>query len=123
MFIPSKKYLEQLKETQTSPAEKVYLKNMHLIVAEEIAAEVFPETDFVYLSYKADIHRLFIASFKDDVFRKLHEPAMQMLKQRGEQKERSIALHEILIDHDLSSEDRRLEYEIRTNRKMLVIQF
>lgn len=123
MFIPSKKFIESLTESQIKQTEKVYLKNMHLIVAQDVVDDVFPETDFVYLSYKADIKRLFMASFKDEVFRKLHEPAMQMLKQRGDLKEKSIALHEILIDNDLATEDRTVEYEIRQNRKMLVIQF
>ncbi|MDX2302468.1 MAG: hypothetical protein NW226_06685 [Microscillaceae bacterium] len=123
MFIPPKKYLDHFKENSPVEVRQVYLKNMHLIVADEVAKEVFSEANFVYLSYKADIRRLFLVSFQDEVFRKLHEPSMQMLKQRGELPEKSIALHEILIDHDLSQEDRPLEYEIREGRKMLVIQF
>ncbi|HAI76669.1 MAG TPA: hypothetical protein DCM08_10520 [Microscillaceae bacterium] len=125
MFIPPRKYLDQLKENQASDETtgQVFLKNNHLIVPNEIAEAVFGEVDFVYLSFKPDVQRLFVVSFHDEVFRKLHEPTMQMLKKRGELPERSIALHEVLIDNDLAQTDRILAHEVRNQRKMLVIQF
>lgn len=123
MFIPPKKYLTQLAEEKNATIGKVYLKNTHLIIADEIANEIFENVNHVYISYKPDIKRLFIVPNSDEVFRKLHDPSQQMIKERTHQNEKSIALQEILIDNELANTDRNMEYEIRGNKKMLVIQF
>jgi hypothetical protein len=123
MFIPPKKHIEQLKQTVETQDSKVYLKNNHLMVADEIADSLFSDSLYVYLSFKTDIKKLFLVSNSNEVFRKLHDPSMQMLKSRITQKEKSISLQEILIDNDLNGNDRVLDYEIRDTMKMLVIQF
>jgi aspartyl-tRNA synthetase len=125
MFIPPKKYLDKLAEekSQDLPKGKIFLKNSHLHISMEIADMLFDTAHHVYISYKPDVRRLFIVPNTDEVFRKLHEPSQQMLKDLPQNNHKSIALHEILIDNDLSDENRDLEYEIREKKQMLVIQF
>ncbi|TAF63544.1 MAG: hypothetical protein EAZ55_13195 [Cytophagales bacterium] len=121
MFIPPAKYIDQLREQNNENIPKVYLKNDHIILHKTIADALFGESPFVYIAYQVAIKKLFIVSYTDEVFKKLHQPAMQMLKQRGENPEKSISIRETLIDNEIPNEDRTLEYEIREKRKMLVI--
>ena len=125
MFIPPKKYLDKLTEEKQQEKDlgKVFLKNSHLIIANEIAENLFCNVHHVYVSFKPDVKRLFIVPNTDEVFRKLHDPAQQMLKDLPQNRCKSIALHETLIDNDLAGIDRVLEYEIREKKQMLVIQF
>jgi hypothetical protein len=125
MFIPPKKYLDKLVEdkTQEPPKGKIFLKNSHLIILNEIAENLFCNVHHVYVSYKPDVRRLFIVPNTDEVFRKLHDPSQQMLKDLPQTNCKSIAMHEVLIDNELADNDRDLEYEIREKKQMLVIQF
>jgi len=125
MFIPPNKYLDKLveKKQQEKDLGKIFLKNNHLIIANEIVESLFSNVHHVYVSFKPDVKRLFIVPNTDEVFRKLHDPAQQMLKDLPQKNSKSIALHEVLIDNDLADIDRALEYEIREKKQMLVIQF
>jgi hypothetical protein len=125
MFIPPNKYLDKLveKKQQEKDLGKIFLKNNHLIIANEIVENLFSNVHHVYVSFKPDVKRLFIVPNTDEVFRKLHDPAQQMLKDLPQKNSKSIALHEVLIDNDLADIDRALEYEIREKKQMLVIQF
>ncbi len=125
MFIPPNKYLDKLveKKQQEKDLGKIFLKSNHLIIANEIAENLFNNVHHVYVSFKPDVKRLFIVPNTDEVFRKLHDPAQQMLKDLPQKNSKSIALHEVLIDNDLADIDRALEYEIREKKQMLVIQF
>lgn len=126
MFIPPKKYLDKLAEEKAqeqTPSGKVFLKNSHLIILNELAESLFVGVHHVYVSYKPDVKRLFIVPNTDEVFRKLHDPSQQMLKDLPQNDCKSIAIREILIDNDLDEHDRDLDYEIREKKNMLVIQF
>ncbi|SFE49661.1 hypothetical protein [Thermoflexibacter ruber] len=125
MFIPPNKYLDKLVEQKQQEKDlgKVFLKNSHLVIANEITEILFSNVHHVFVSFKSDIKRLFIVPNTDEVFRKLHDPAQQMLKDLPQNNCKSVALHEILIDNDLADIDRTLEYEIREKKQMLVVQF
>jgi hypothetical protein len=122
MFIPPKKYIDQL-ASQPAVSGNVRLQNSYLILDREVAALIFEETANVYVSYRADVQKLFVVPSHDEVFRKMHNPALLMLKDKTSQGDKSIALHEILLDNDLNAQDRSLDYEIRETRKMLVVLF
>ena len=121
MFIPPKKHIDQFAD-QPSPMGKVRLQNSYLVLDKAVAELIFSHVTNVYVSYRAEVKKVFVVSSEDEIFRKLHSPALLMLKDKSSQGDKSIALHETLIDYELDSTDRSLSYEIREEKKMLVVQ-
>ncbi len=110
MFIPPQK----LKETLASSAEtgsKVRLQASHLHIDHEVVTEIFGEEHNVYMVYYPDRRTLMLAPVSDEVFKNLHKAGQQMLKDRNLKGDKTIALHETLIDHQVDATNRDLEYE------------
>ena len=57
-----------------------------------------------------------------EVFKKIHKAGQQMLKDRNLKGDKSIALHEILIDHQIDETDRELTYELAPGMKILNVK-
>ncbi len=89
---------------------KVMLRNRHLVVAAEIAADAFGDVAQVYIVYYANQKALLLAPMDDEIFPTVHKPALQMLKKRNLQGDKSVSLEEILIDNDLDDTDRPLVF-------------
>ncbi|TAE49277.1 MAG: hypothetical protein EAZ89_14365 [Bacteroidetes bacterium] len=87
----------------------VKLKTRHLLIAGPVAAQAFGEAAQVYVHYVAG-QELLLAPMDHESFSKSYKSALQMLKTRNLQGDKSISLQEILIDHDLSDEDRDLSF-------------
>ncbi len=110
MFIPPNR-LQIKSKASVSTGSKVSLKASHLLIHHEIVAEVFGEELNVYVAYYPERRSLMIASISDDIFKTIHKAGQHMLKNRNLQGDKTIALHEILIDHQIDEENRDLEYE------------
>lgn len=110
MFIPP----SQLKgnfDTNASASGKVRLKASHLLIDQEIATEVFGKDFNVHMVYYPEKRTLMIAAKSDLLFKQLHKANQHMLKDRNLKGDKTIALHEILIDHEINNVDRDLDYE------------
>ena len=113
MFIPphqKSKYFH--KEASTDENTKVGLKSSHLFIHREIVRDVFGESQNVYLVYYPKQRNLMIAPVSDDVFKSLHKASQHMLKNRNLKGDKTIAIHELLIDNRLDMADRTLEYHL-----------
>ena len=121
MFIPPKKYVDELKARKEVESQ-VKLRSSHLLVDRETAATVFGDVGNAYLVYYPDRHSLLLASGEDEVFKGLHKAKKHLLKSRSAAGDRSIALHEILIDNQVDDQDRDLVYEFQEGLGILKVQ-
>ena len=121
MFIPPSHLKDNFgagKETKSM----VRLKSSHLLIDHEIAVEVFGDDFNVHLVYYADRKSLLIAPKSDDLFKQLHKANQLMLKDRNLKGDKSIAIHEILIDNQVDDSDRDLSYELEAGLGILNIR-
>lgn len=121
MFIPPKKYIDELK-AQRSTDSAVRLRSAHLLIDREVAQQAFGDASNVYLVYYPDRHSLLLASGEDDMFKNLHKANKHLLKARNAQGDRSVALHEVLIDHQIDDQDRDLAYEFQEGMGIIKVQ-
>ena len=111
MFIPPNK-LRQNFGPASDAGSKVRLKAAHLLIDHQVATEVFGDDANVNMVYYPDRHTLMIAPENDKVFKDLHKTGRHLLKDRNLKGDKSIALHEILIDHQIAETDRDLVFEV-----------
>lgn len=101
--------------------DTVALKSAHLHIPGTIAQQVFGEEQQAYLAYQPDRSILLVAPASRQWFYKMHQPSQHLLKTRNLQGDKTIALHEILIDHALDDQDRTLDYVIQDSSGILKI--
>ena len=99
----------------------VVLTNKHIIIDNQIVAKIFEDAEQVNWVYYPAKNTILMASQHDDLFRSLHKTAMSMLKFKNSKGDRSISVEELLIDNDMDSSDRSLEYIADEKMKILTI--
>ena len=65
--------------------------------------------------------KMLITPVSSQWFVKMHEPTQFLLKSRNLKGDRTLAIREILIDNDLDTTDRDLEYEIVEKTNLIKI--
>ena len=88
-----------------------------------MVAQVFGEQLNAYLVYYPDRQTLMVAPASDELFKQLHKVSQHMLKGRNMKGDKTIALHEILIDHQLDDIDRDLDFEWKAGMGILKYHF
>lgn len=101
--------------------DTVALKSSHLYIPAAVAERVFGEESRAYLVYHPERTALLLAPASSHWFYKMHQPSQHMLKARNAQGDKTIALHEILIDHDLDDQDRAVEHVVQEQTGILKI--
>lgn len=110
MFIPPDKLLKQTSQ-ESVVGSKVRLKSSHLLIDREIVMEVFGESGNVSVVYYSDRRTLMLAPINDELFKKLHKTSQYMLKDRNLKGDKTVAIHDILIDNDVDTTNRDLHYD------------
>lgn len=121
MFIPPSKLNEQLPKSSQAVAQ-VRLKSSHLLIKGELAQPLFGNSPNVNLVYYPNRRTLMLARKDDELFASLHKAKQFMLKDRSLNGDKSVAIHEILIDHDVNTSDRDLEFTGGDGSGILSIQ-
>ena len=98
------------------------LKSSHIYLSGEIVKNVFGEIVHAYVTYLKDQEKLLITPVSSGWFVKMYEPNQFMLKARNLDGDKTVAIHEILIDHELDGTDRDLEYEVIERTKLIKIE-
>ncbi|HHG86225.1 MAG TPA: hypothetical protein ENJ82_15855 [Bacteroidetes bacterium] len=93
-----------------------------MVIDHEVASQIFGDDLNVYVVYYADRKTLMIAPASDEIFKKLHKAAQHILKDRNLKGDKTIALHEILIDNQLDETDRNLAYELQAELGILNVK-
>lgn len=88
----------------------VKLKTQHLWISADIATSAFGAAPQVYVIYYPQQRSLLLAPMDDEIFPTVHKAALQMLKSRNLQGDKTISLLEILIDHEIDDNDRDLAF-------------
>lgn len=89
---------------------ELILKTQHLILLHSLVERVLPEQTHVLLKYQNDKNALLIAPAVNSAFKEKYKASLFMLKERNLKGDRSVAIHEILIDNDLNESDRELTF-------------
>jgi hypothetical protein len=84
------------------------LKSQHIIVYQPWVEKLFLGEAHVLLKYDTTEKVLLMAPASKSEFKLAHKAAQHMLKDRNLKGDKSIAIHEILIDHELDQNDRVL---------------
>ena len=92
----------------------VWLQNGHLVLGAGVAEAAFGPDPQVSLAYYPDRHTLLLAGKSKAFFEKLHETQWHVLKVRNAAGDRSLMLYGLLIDHELPTDDRPLDFELKT---------
>ncbi|MEZ4931339.1 MAG: hypothetical protein R2788_04305 [Saprospiraceae bacterium] len=121
MFIPPQKFTLPKNEAAVNEA-LIRLQSSHLLIDREIASQVFKNDHNVYVVYYPKNNSLLIAPISDELFKKLHKANQHMLKDRNLKGDKSIALHELLIDNQLDDSDRSLEFKVESALGILNIK-
>jgi hypothetical protein len=97
----------------------VKLRTQHLWISGDLAKSAFGDAPQVYIIYYPKQHALLMAPMDDDLFPTLHKAALQMLKNRNLQGDKTISLQEIIIDNDIDDTERELMYTHQPGVPML----
>ena len=109
MFIPPPGY-QPAGSKQEPTTSAIRLQASHLLISNDIAREVFGGEQNARLVYYPDKRALMVAAASDELFQNLHKTSQHILKERNRDGDKSIALHEFLIDNQLDDTDRALTY-------------
>jgi len=91
--------------------DQIRLQSSHVQLSAALAEKVFNKIHYAYVTYVKDKGHLLITPVNSQWFVKLYEPTQFLLKDRNLQGDKTIALRELFIDHDLDPADRELDFE------------
>ncbi len=100
---------------------EVKLQSSHLIISASLALTVFEDAYTAYVSYKPENGVILVSANTNSWFRKLHETKEFMLKNKDLKGTKSIAIREMLIDHDIDAADRLLNFQLNEDKRYLKI--
>ena len=88
----------------------VYLEAAHVCIKKNIADKIF-STERVVLSVYYEKDKTFmIVPSGDELFRKLHKVTQQLFKTKNINGDKSVSIKDLLIDNNIDSHDRDLEF-------------
>lgn len=99
----------------------VYLKTSHIYLDHELVQAVFGDIPYAYAAYVKEQKALLITPVTSQWFVKMHKPTQFLLKSRNLKGDKTLAIRELLIDHDLDVTDRELAYEVVSKTKLIKI--
>jgi hypothetical protein len=100
----------------------VRLQSSHLYLDAEIVRELFGTANKVDMVYYPERNSLLLCATDKEFFHKMHKTKLVNLKDRNLKGDKTITLQELLIDNDIDDTDRDLEYNIRTETKILNVR-
>ncbi len=101
---------------------KISLKSSHIYLENELVEAIFENIHYAYIKYLKDQNRLLITPVSSQWFVKMYEPTQFLLKSRNLKGDKTLAIREILIDNDLDTNDRYLDFEIIEKTKLIKIK-
>jgi hypothetical protein len=100
----------------------VYLEASHIVIKKDIAGQLFGTENFVLTVYYAKDNTFLLAPADEEVFVTIHKGTQALLKNKNAAGDRSIAIHELLLDNDITTENRDLEFVIENGLRILKIK-
>ena len=100
----------------------IKIKASHLIIPAELAKRILQQTNNVYVCYKEDQDILMVSPEENTWFPKLHSSQIFMVKSKDLAGTKSIAIREVIIDHEIDDCDRNLPCIANDEKKFLRIE-
>lgn len=100
---------------------KISLKSSHIYLENDLVESIFENIHYAYIKYLKDQNRLLITPVSSQWFIKMYEPTQFLLKSRNLKGDRTLGIREILIDNDLDTNDRLLDFEIIKKTKLIKV--
>ncbi len=100
---------------------ELQLKACHLVIADKLVKEVFGDESHAFVRYYPERKSLLLAPVSQAWFKKMHQASQFMLKYKNKRGDKTVAIHEILIDNEIDEEDKTLAYEIQGKGKVFKI--
>ena len=100
---------------------KIALQSSHLLLESDLVAKVFEGIQYAYAAYEESQNCILVTPVNSVWFTKIHKPAQFLLKMRNFKGDRSLAIREILLDNDLDTSNRLLDYEVVTKTNLIKI--
>lgn len=101
----------------------VQLRAAHLGIQAGIFQELFVDAPQVYATFLPEKEALLIALPTNTAFKALYHPSLYLVKRRNAAGDRSIDIRDMLMDHNLDSHDRPLDYEAKQRQQVLHVYF
>lgn len=101
---------------------KISLKSSHIYIENGLVEIIFENIHYAYVKYLNDQKRLLITPVSSQWFVKMYESTQFLLKSRNLKGDKTLAIREILIDNDLDTNDRDLDFEIIEKTKLIKIK-
>ncbi len=101
--------------------DTISLKSSHLYLPAAVVKQVFGDEPQAYVAYQPEQNTLLLTAASRQWFYKMHQPSQHMLKVRNAQGDKTIALHEVLIDHELDNHDRPLHHTVQDQTGLLKV--
>ena len=100
----------------------IALKSSHVYLSADLAQKIFGQVHYAYVSYVQDKEHLLVTPVSSQWFAKMYEPSQFLLKDRNLKGDKTLAVREILIDNELDTSDRELNYEWIEKTNLLKIK-
>ncbi len=97
----------------------VKLSNAHIIIEAAVANELFGDAGRASWVYYPQRNNLIIAQSTDELFKSLHKTSTTILKHRNDKGDRSLDILSLIIDHDIDTTSRDLEYKVDKQMNVL----
>lgn len=93
----------------------IRLSNQHICINAGVAKTFFDSDRVAQMSFQESFDQLLLAPISSSWFNKMHGAQQCNLKDKSAVGDKAIAIHALLIDHDLDGSDRTLQYELNEN--------
>ena len=93
----------------------IRLSSSHLCLDGNLVDSFFDKDPLALIAFQSESNQLIIAPSTSSWFTKIHQAQQCLLKTKSMDGDKSIAIHSLLIDHEIDDTDRTLNYEL--NRK------
>ncbi len=122
MFLPPQGSLSSgPRKVIATEEQPVLLRSEHLVLHKTIRDSVFGDDSAIYLVYYPSEKKLMLAPYFNELFRNIHKARQHMLKEVSGGREYAVALHGVLLDHEIPNQDRYLPFEADAQMNVLTI--
>ena len=119
MIIPPAHMANQFKPSGSG--EGVYLETSHICFGKDVCDAIFKEDQHLHIAIYPKKGYLLAAPISHTYFGKMHKSSQHLLKMKNAVGDKSVAIHELIIDHEIVIKDGPLEYEIREKTGIIKI--
>ncbi len=101
----------------------ISLRSSHIFIDSEVVKTIFENIHYAYVEYIEKRKILMITPVSSQWFIKMYEnPTQFLLKDRNLKGDKTLAIREILLDNDLNTTDRILQFEIIEKTKLIKVK-